>query len=351
MPCSKDPPGTVSRWRTCGPSAACRWCRPPTSGSARTACPSRIEPSLMKRRALSEPCTAWDETPAPGGRLPCASNTPTRFATWPSPARRKARPRACCASRPPAPGGTSSTSSTCLWPCRASTSTGSCSSAAPVAGPGRPRSNSRIRPACSTTRAAFDQNYLQLNSIARATSPETAFYTAFSEETFGPKPWKAGYGPRGKGVVFAGSSRQVIVRGLTCPHSARLRGGALWLCNSGYGELGVVEGVTAGASHYEPVARVPGFTRGLAFAGNYAFVGLSKVIDFYEPYAPGLDPKASRCGIVVVDWRDGSEVASLFWPEGYQIYDVQVMPRVQRPLLPSKPGADEEINTYLRYLG
>src|SRR5206468_2811792 len=112
--------------------------------------------------------------------------------------------------------------------------------------------------------------------------------TAFSEETFGPKPWKAGYGPRGKGVVFAGSSRQVIVRGLTCPHSARLRGGALWLCNSGYGELGVVEGVTAGASHYEPVARVPGFTRGLAFAGNYAFVGLSKVIDFYEPYAPGL---------------------------------------------------------------
>ncbi len=208
-------------------------------------------------------------------------------------------------------------------------------------------------PACvdGLGRAAFDQNYLQLNSIARATSPETAFYTAFSDETFGPKPWKAGYGPRGKGVVFAGSSRQVIVRGLTCPHSARLRGGALWLCNSGYGELGVVEGVTAGASHYEPVARVPGFTRGLAFVGNYAFVGLSKVIDFYEPYAPGLDPKASRCGIVVVDWRDGSEVASLFWPEGYQIYDVQVMPRVQRPLLPSKPGADEEINTYLRYLG
>src|SRR5438067_437306 len=73
--------------------------------------------------------------------------------------------------------------------------------------------------------------------------------------------------------------------------------------------------------------------------------------DFYEPYAPGLDPKASRCGIVVVDWRDGSEVASLFWPEGYQIYDVQVMPRVQRPLLPSKPRADEEINAYLRYLG
>jgi len=58
MPYSKCPPGTASRWRAFGPSAACRWCRPPTSGSARTACPSRTEPSLMKRRVLSEPCTA-----------------------------------------------------------------------------------------------------------------------------------------------------------------------------------------------------------------------------------------------------------------------------------------------------
>jgi uncharacterized protein (TIGR03032 family) len=208
-------------------------------------------------------------------------------------------------------------------------------------------------PACvdGLGHAAFDQNYLQLNSIARAQSPASAFYTAFSDETFGPKPWKAGYGPRGKGVVFEGSSRGVIVRQLTCPHSARLRDGSLWLCNSGYGELGVVERVTAGGSSYTPVARMPGFTRGLAFAGDYAFVGLSKVIDFYEPYAPGLDPKASRCGVVAVDWRDGRQVASLVWPEGYQIYDVQVMPGVQRPLLPSKPRTDDEINMYLRYLG
>ena len=211
-------------------------------------------------------------------------------------------------------------------------------------------------PACvdGLGRASFDQNYLQLNSIARAASPDASYYTAFSEETSGPKPWKTGYGPRGRGVVFAGSTRSAIVRGLTCPHSARRRAGALWLCNSGYGELGVVEHVESdrdGGIAYEPVARVPGFTRGLAFAGGYAFVGLSKVIDFYEPYAPGLDPKVSRCGIAVIDLLSGTEVASLVWPEGYQIYDVQVMPGVVRPLLPAKPTANEGINTYLRYLG
>jgi uncharacterized protein (TIGR03032 family) len=211
-------------------------------------------------------------------------------------------------------------------------------------------------PACvdGLGRAAFDQNYLQLNSIGVGGSAERSYYTAFSDQTSGPKPWKEGYGPRGKGVVFAGSSRQVISRGHTCPHSAKLREGTLWICNSGYGEVGVLDvadETSDARNRYEPVATVPGFTRGLAFAGRYGFVGLSKVIDFYEPYAPGLDPKASRCGIVAFDVRSGTNVASLVWPAGYQIYDVQVMPRVQRPLLPSKPGADEEINAYLRYLG
>lgn len=203
-------------------------------------------------------------------------------------------------------------------------------------------------------RASFDQNYLQLNSAACGDSPETCWYTAFSDETSGPKPWKAGYGPKGRGVVFAGSTREVALRGLTCPHSARLQSGKLWLCNSGYGELGVVEPCSAhdpAANRWEPLVRVPGFTRGLAFRGDVAFVGLSKVIDFYEPYAPGLDPASSLCGIVAVDARSGAELARLVWPDGYQIYDVQVMPGLRRPLLPSKAADEGGINAYLRYLG
>ncbi len=210
-------------------------------------------------------------------------------------------------------------------------------------------------PACvdGLGRASFDQNYLQLNSMARATSPETSYYTAFSDETSGPKPWKAGYGPRGKGVVFSGRTRGVVARGLTCPHSAKLHGGTLWLCNSGYGEVGTlaIADEASDANRFTAVARVPGFTRGLAFAGDYAFVGLSKVIDFYEPYAPGLVPAASRCGVVAIDTRTGAEVASLLWPEGYQIYDVQVMPGVRRPLLPAKAAGDDGINALLRFLG
>jgi len=171
-------------------------------------------------------------------------------------------------------------------------------------------------------------------------------YTAFSDETSGPKPWKAGYGPRGRGVLFDGATREPTVRGLTCPHSARFHDGRVWLCNSGYGELGVVEG-----AGFTAIAKVDGFTRGLAFCGHHAFVGLSKVIDFYEPYAPGLEPKATRCGVVAIDLRTGTEVGRLVWPEGYQIYDVQILPGVTRPMLPARPQGAEDINTHLRYLG
>ncbi|MEI4927423.1 DUF4915 domain-containing protein, partial [Klebsiella pneumoniae] len=58
------------------------------------------------------------------------------------------------------------------------------------------------------------------------------------------------------------------------PHSPRVYGGRLWLLDSGRGQLGTVD-PTTGQTHV--VERFPGYARGLAFLGNYAFVGLSKI--------------------------------------------------------------------------
>ena len=66
----------------------------------------------------------------------------------------------------------------------------------------------------------------------------------------------------------------MITRGLSMPHSPRWYGGRLWVCESGAGTLGYIDPNTG---KYEPIAEVPGFTRGLDFAGNLAFVGLSQV--------------------------------------------------------------------------
>lgn len=194
----------------------------------------------------------------------------------------------------------------------------------------------------------FRQNHFQLNGVAVGETLEDCFFSAFSDSVDGPKPWKQGYGPRGKGVIFSGRTREPVCRGLTCPHSVRQRDGTLWLCNSGYGELSTVP---SGATDPLAVARVPGFTRGLALSDRHAFMGLSRVIETYEPYAPGLRPAESRCGIAVVDLKDGNIAASLTWPKGYQVFDIQILPDLPSVQLPFELSNQGEINGYLRYLG
>jgi len=63
-----------------------------------------------------------------------------------------------------------------------------------------------------------------------------------------------------------------LVRGLSMPHSPRIRDGELWLLESGQGRLVTAVRATGAIA---TVADMPGYARGLAFAGRHAFVGLS----------------------------------------------------------------------------
>jgi uncharacterized protein (TIGR03032 family) len=127
--------------------------------------------------------------------------------------------------------------------------------------------------------------------------------------------------PDGRGVIFSGQTREPVARGLTRPHSARLLGPDVWVDNSGYGELGLI-----GDGRFHAVARLPGWTRGLAFCGHVAFVGTSRVIPRFRHYAPGLDVDRSQCGVHAVDWRSGAILASLIWPGGNQIFAIDWLP-------------------------
>ena len=80
-------------------------------------------------------------------------------------------------------------------------------------------------------------------------------------------------------------SGEIVLRGLSMPHSPRWHDGRLWLLESGNGTLSVVD---LDAARAETVAELPGFTRGLAFAGNVAFVGPlagPRVADLRRPAA------------------------------------------------------------------
>ena len=163
-------------------------------------------------------------------------------------------------------------------------------------------------------------NYLQLNSIAAGKSIDDSFYTASSSGISRRRPGHLNYAVDKRGVVFSGRTREVYAMGLTRPHSARLDQGRVWVDNSGYGEVGYVENGT-----FVPFVRLPGWTRGLAIIGRVLFVGVSKVLDRFRQYAPGLKGKTQVCGVYAVDKQTGRILGSIVWPGGNQIFAVDAI--------------------------
>jgi uncharacterized protein (TIGR03032 family) len=167
----------------------------------------------------------------------------------------------------------------------------------------------------------FDRNYLQLNSIAAGKSVADSFFSASADAPSRRRPGHMNWVVDRRGVIFSGKTREVMGRGLTRPHSARQRGGEIWVDNSGYGEVGrIVNG------QFEPVFKLPGWTRGLYFHDDLAFVGTSRVIPKYRHYAPGLDPDKCENGLHALDLRSGEVLGSILWPAGNQIFAVEGLP-------------------------
>jgi uncharacterized protein (TIGR03032 family) len=128
-------------------------------------------------------------------------------------------------------------------------------------------------------------------------------------------------------------SGAVITRGLSMPHSPRWHDGQLWLLESGTGQLVEVDPATG---RRQGVAELPGFARGLAICGRYAFVGLSKI---RATSAMNGVPLAERrdqlkCGVAVVDLTGGRVCAMLeFHTAVEEIFDVQLLSGVRFPEL------------------
>ena len=131
------------------------------------------------------------------------------------------------------------------------------------------------------------------------------------------------------GILMDVDSGEILCRGLSMPHSPRWYGGRLWVCESGSGTLGTVD---LNTGRYEAIAATPGFTRGLDFVGDLAFVGLSQVRESAVfsgiPITERLTPEQRTCGVCVVDLRRGETVALLKFESGVQeVFAVALLPR------------------------
>jgi uncharacterized protein (TIGR03032 family) len=146
----------------------------------------------------------------------------------------------------------------------------------------------------------------------------------------------------GGGVAIDVASNEIVCTGLSMPHSPRVHRGRRWLLNSGTGEFGYA----ASDGRFEAVAFCPGFTRGLAFHGNLAFVGLSK--PRYQRFEGlPLDRRLADadseawCGIQVIDLDSGACVDWFRIDGGVaEIYDVALIAGHRCPMAVS-PGSPD----------
>jgi uncharacterized protein (TIGR03032 family) len=155
------------------------------------------------------------------------------------------------------------------------------------------------------------------------------------------------------GFVIDLRTNTIVCERLSMPHSPRwrpaekdARGGKLWILNSGEGELGYLDftAPTATApSRFVPVAQCTGFARGLAFVGDHAVVGLSRLREKSKDLLSGM-PLAkllqmrgtpAQSGLQVFDTKTGALAHSLTIEGSVaELYDVAFLPGFTRPFSP-----------------
>lgn len=154
--------------------------------------------------------------------------------------------------------------------------------------------------------------------------------------TDAPHGWRQN--KRNGGCLLEIPSGEILLSGLSMPHSPRVYDGRFWFLESGYGSLSTAD-LATGAT--EIVLRMPGFTRGLDFFGNLAFIGLSQIRETatFSGLPITEDLPQRTCGVWVVDIRTGKTVAFLRF-EGVvqEIFAIQVLPQIRCPDVIVDPG-------------
>lgn len=193
----------------------------------------------------------------------------------------------------------------------------------------------RWRPKFISGLAAEDRCHL--NGLAMHQG-RPKYVTAMSE-TDQPQSWRPT--KANSGCVIDVGSNETIARGFAMPHSPRLAGGRLWVLNSGLGDISYVE---PESGRIVSVERVPGYTRGLAFHGPLAFIGMSRIRETstFDGIPIAENRESLRCGVAVVDMRHGKAVAYLEFKSGVEeIFAIEVVPNARLPFLSGPAPTDD----------
>lgn len=144
-----------------------------------------------------------------------------------------------------------------------------------------------------------------------------------------PKGWRPTM--RNGGILMDAVTGTIVTHGLSMPHSPRVHGGKTWILESGMGTFGSID---ENSGQYQPVCHLPGFARGMAIFGNYAFVGISMIREasIFSDVPISRSPHSLECGVWVVDLLTGQIAGFVkFGPPIQEIFAIEVLPDHRYP--------------------
>lgn len=153
------------------------------------------------------------------------------------------------------------------------------------------------------------------------------FATALGQ-TNEPSGWRDGMAKGG--ILMEVPSGRIVVSGLSMPHSPRVIDRQLYVLEGGCGQ---VLRIDPASGERQVVAKLPGFTHGLAGYRGVLFVGLSKLRQKRGPQDLPIEAESSElvAGVAAVEARSGRILGILEFITGTdEIFDLQVLPDIRR---------------------
>lgn len=171
------------------------------------------------------------------------------------------------------------------------------------------------------------QDRCHLNGLAMVNG-QPKYVTALGE-TNTPGGWREN--KANGGILMDVDSNEILLRGLSMPHSPRMYNDQLYILESGEGSLSTVN-LRQGT--WQHIIKLPGFTRGIDFVGPLAFIGLSQVRESAVfsgiPLVERLEERT--CGVWVVNIQTGQTIGFIRFESGVrEIFAVQVLPNTRFP--------------------
>jgi len=132
------------------------------------------------------------------------------------------------------------------------------------------------------------------------------------------------------GVLMDVKKNEIVLNGLSMPHSPKIYNNELYLLMSASGEFIKVNLET---KSYQTLKKFEGFCRGLSFYKDFAFIGFSKLRKNSSTFAKlSFSDKANFSGIKIIHMPTNAEVGEIIYETSVdEIYEVIVLENMIRP--------------------